>query len=172
MVFRPASVNLGSVGATAAVTITGTGFPTGMLAMQASLQYDKNVISISDPTCTGVFEGGSGIAGDLTTGKLVACFLFSPVSVTQGDLMTLTITRLAPGATTVTFVVSGMNTQYSTAAQLGATAFTASGNFIARPFAAPVVDGARPVVSATFYAPGAPRTGWLGVSYTFDRPAR
>jgi outer membrane receptor protein involved in Fe transport len=64
------------------------------------------------------------------------------------------------------------DTQYSTAAQLGATGFTDSGSFIARPFAAPVVDGARPVVSATFYAPGAPRTGWLGVSYTFDRPAR
>jgi outer membrane receptor protein involved in Fe transport len=64
------------------------------------------------------------------------------------------------------------DTQYYTAAQLGATGFTGSGNFIARPFATPVVDGARPVVSATFYAPGAPRTAWIGVSYTFDTPAR
>ena len=62
--------------------------------------------------------------------------------------------------------------QYYTAAQLGATGFTDSGRFIARPFATPVIDGARPVVHATFYAPGAPRTAWLGVSYAFDRPAR
>ncbi len=62
--------------------------------------------------------------------------------------------------------------QYYTAAQLGATGFTDSGSFIARPFATPVIDGARPIVHATFYAPGAPRTAWIGVSYAFDRPAR
>ncbi len=62
--------------------------------------------------------------------------------------------------------------QYYTAAQLGATGFTDSGSFVARPFATPVVDGARPVVNATFYAPGAPRTAWIGVSYTFDKAAR
>jgi outer membrane receptor protein involved in Fe transport len=62
--------------------------------------------------------------------------------------------------------------QYATAAQLGATGFTGSGDFIARPFATPVADGARPVVHATFYAPGAPRTAWMGVSYAFDTPVR
>ncbi|MFO1412886.1 MAG: TonB-dependent receptor [Burkholderiales bacterium] len=60
-----------------------------------------------------------------------------------------------------------LDKQYATAAQLGATGFTDSGAFIARPFAGPVVNGDRPVVHATFYAPGAPRTAWLGVSYTF-----
>ena len=62
--------------------------------------------------------------------------------------------------------------QYYTAAQLGATGFTDSGSFVARPFASPVIDGARPVVNATFYAPGAPRTAWLGVSYAYGGPAR
>lgn len=57
--------------------------------------------------------------------------------------------------------------KYYTAAQLGATGFTGSGNFIARPFAGPVIDGDRPIVHATFYAPGAPRMIWGGVRYTF-----
>ncbi|OJU14031.1 MAG: TonB-dependent receptor, partial [Caulobacterales bacterium 68-7] len=56
---------------------------------------------------------------------------------------------------------------YETAAQLGATGFTDSGAFIARPFSGPIVDGERPVRSATFYAPGAPRSGWVSVRYSF-----
>ncbi|MES2291008.1 MAG: TonB-dependent receptor [Pseudomonadota bacterium] len=47
---------------------------------------------------------------------------------------------------------------YATAAQLGTTAFDAAGNFVARPFAAPVIGGERPLLSSTFYAPGAPRS--------------
>jgi len=58
---------------------------------------------------------------------------------------------------------------YNTAAQLGATGLTANGAFIARPFAGPVIGGERPVVSATFYAPGAPRMVWAGVRYAFGR---
>lgn len=57
--------------------------------------------------------------------------------------------------------------EYYTAAQLGATGFDDAGNFVARPFSGPVVDGERPVLGATFYAPGAPRTFWVGVRYTF-----
>ncbi|MFO1313700.1 MAG: TonB-dependent receptor [Burkholderiales bacterium] len=60
------------------------------------------------------------------------------------------------------------DTKYYTGAQLGPTGFTSSGSFIARPFPAPVIDGARPIVHATFYAPGAPRTAWAGIAYTFD----
>lgn len=52
--------------------------------------------------------------------------------------------------------------RYATAAQLGATGFDASGNFVARPFAAPVIDGERPLLSSTFYAPGAPRSIQVG----------
>ncbi|MGH9845259.1 MAG: TonB-dependent receptor, partial [Blastocatellia bacterium] len=55
--------------------------------------------------------------------------------------------------------------RYYTAAQLGVTGFTASGNFIARPFAA--VDGEYPLQHATFYAPGAPRGAWGGIRFKF-----
>ena len=55
-----------------------------------------------------------------------------------------------------------LDRRYSTASQLGATAFTATGTFIARPFPT-VIAGERPLVHATFYAPGAPRMLWLGV---------
>jgi outer membrane receptor protein involved in Fe transport len=56
-----------------------------------------------------------------------------------------------------------LNRKYTTAAQLGANAFTASGNFVARPFAA--AGGEFPLVHSTFYAPGAPRTLWLGIKH-------
>jgi outer membrane receptor protein involved in Fe transport len=77
--------------------------------------------------------------------------------------------RPAPGWRVFLQVNNLLDKQYATAAQLGATGFTDSGQFIARPFAAPVVDGARPIVHATFYAPGAPRIAWIGVSYTFGK---
>ncbi len=57
------------------------------------------------------------------------------------------------------------NNRYYTAAQLGPTGFTDSGNFTARPFAA--VDGEFPVRHATFYAPGAPRGAWGGIRLSF-----
>jgi len=47
------------------------------------------------------------------------------------------------------------NKRYATAAQVGPTGFTSTGNFIARPF--PAVGGEFPVAGATFFAPGAPR---------------
>lgn len=61
-----------------------------------------------------------------------------------------------------------LNRKYSTGAQLGPTGFTADGRFIARPF--PAVGGEFPVQQSTFYAPGAPRTAWVGVRYLFDAP--
>ena len=63
-----------------------------------------------------------------------------------------------------------LNRQYSNAAQLGPNGFTANGNFIARPFPA-TAGGDFPVQQSAFYAPGAPRTAWVGVRYQFDRPA-
>jgi outer membrane receptor protein involved in Fe transport len=45
--------------------------------------------------------------------------------------------------------------RYYTASQLGATGFTAAGNFQARPFAP--VDGEYPLVQSTFFGAGAPR---------------
>lgn len=55
---------------------------------------------------------------------------------------------------------------YSTAAQLGSNAFTASGTFQARPFAANR-NGDFPLQHSTFYAPGAPRTFVVGLRYAF-----
>lgn len=55
--------------------------------------------------------------------------------------------------------------EYNTAAQLGPTGFTASGNFIARPFGPANNDA---TVQSTFYAPGTPRTLWVGIRYEFD----
>jgi outer membrane receptor protein involved in Fe transport len=59
--------------------------------------------------------------------------------------------------------------RYYTGSQLGATGFTDNGSFIVRPFAAPVIDGERPLVGATFYAPGAPRAYWAGLRYQFGK---
>ncbi len=58
---------------------------------------------------------------------------------------------------------------YYTAAQLGTTGFNSAGNFVARPFAGPIVDGERPGLGSTFYSPGAPRAFWFGARYSFGR---
>ena len=55
--------------------------------------------------------------------------------------------------------------RYYSAAQLGATGFTGTGAFIARPFAAVGAD--YPLQQATFYAPGAPRGVWGGLRLRF-----
>lgn len=54
-----------------------------------------------------------------------------------------------------------LDTEYSTAAQLGPTGFTDAGTFIARPF--PPVGGEFPIQHDAFLAPGAPRRAWAGV---------
>ena len=60
-----------------------------------------------------------------------------------------------------------LDRHYNTAAQLGATGFDARGNFVARPFAANA-NGDRPLLRSTFFAPGAPRSFWLGIRYAFS----
>ena len=57
--------------------------------------------------------------------------------------------------------------RYATAAQLNATGLTAEGNFIARPFSG--IGDNSSVVASTFYAPGAPRTVWAGLRYSFGQ---
>lgn len=55
---------------------------------------------------------------------------------------------------------------YSNAAQLGPTGFNDAGNFQSRPF--PInANGDRPLRHATFYAPGAPRSAWVGMKLAF-----
>lgn len=55
--------------------------------------------------------------------------------------------------------------RYSTGAQLGATGFTSTGSFVARPFAA--VNDAYPITQSTFLAPGAPRAAFGGIRLRF-----
>ena len=73
--------------------------------------------------------------------------------------------RFEPRLTLLTQVNNVLNREYSTASLLGPTGFTNNGNFVARPFANP--DAFQ---HATFYAPGAPRTFWVGLRYTLDAP--
>jgi outer membrane receptor protein involved in Fe transport len=55
-----------------------------------------------------------------------------------------------------------LDRRYASGSQLGTTGFDAAGNFVARPFAGPVIDGERPLLHSTFVAPGAPRTYLVG----------
>ncbi len=55
--------------------------------------------------------------------------------------------------------------KYYTGAQLGATGFTAEGNFSARPL--PAVNGQFPLASSTFFAPGASIGAWAGIKIGF-----
>lgn len=68
-------------------------------------------------------------------------------------------------------VSNAFDTHYYTAAQLSATGFGAEGAFVGRPFESPVIDGGRPLVHATFFAPGAPRAIWLGARVRFGKRA-
>jgi outer membrane receptor protein involved in Fe transport len=58
-----------------------------------------------------------------------------------------------------------LNHHYYTAAQLGATGFTAQGTFLARPL--PAAGGEFPLINSTFYAPGAPIGVWGGMRVRF-----
>jgi outer membrane receptor protein involved in Fe transport len=58
--------------------------------------------------------------------------------------------------------------EYFTASQLGPAAFNAAGRFVAQPFAGSV-GSEQPLLYSTFYAPGAPRSYWTGVKYSFGQ---
>lgn len=75
--------------------------------------------------------------------------------------------RPASGVTVFATVRNLFDKDYSTAAQLGPTAFDANGNYVASPFAGPVIDGERSLLSSTFYAPGAPRLVQVGARLRF-----
>jgi outer membrane receptor protein involved in Fe transport len=60
-----------------------------------------------------------------------------------------------------------LDARYASAAQLGATAFDADGRYVSQPFAGPEIDGERPRLSSTFYAPGAPRSVQIGLRASF-----
>lgn len=75
--------------------------------------------------------------------------------------------RPVPALTLFATVRNLFDRNYATAAQLGATAFDSAGRYVARPFAGPVIDGERPLVSSTFHAPGAPRSVEAGLRLAF-----
>ena len=70
------------------------------------------------------------------------------------------------GLTVFAQVNNLLDRRYSTAAQLGAAAFDAQGNFVARPFAANA-NGDRPLVHGSLLAPGAPRAVQIGLRWRF-----
>lgn len=75
--------------------------------------------------------------------------------------------RLGQGLRAFASIRNLFDKQYATAARLAATGFDPSGRFVARPFAGPTIDGERPLVSSTFYAPGAPRSVQVGMGFRF-----
>ena len=60
-----------------------------------------------------------------------------------------------------------LDRRYSSAAQLGANGFDATGNFLARPLPRDA-NGDYPLPHSTFFAPGAPRAAWVGLSYALS----
>lgn len=76
--------------------------------------------------------------------------------------------RASPQLTVFGRISNLFDRRYATAAQLGPAAFGANGGIVARPF--PAVGGEFPLVHSTFVAPGAPRAGWLGLRYEFEKP--
>ncbi|WP_371323455.1 TonB-dependent receptor [Dechloromonas sp. ZY10] len=73
--------------------------------------------------------------------------------------------RPSPALTVFASVYNLFDRRYASAAQLGATALTANGSFIARPFAASGDNTT--LLHSSFQAPGAPRTAWIGFRYAF-----
>ena len=96
----------------------------------------------------GVYYLGPGKAGGYGVVNLNAEYRFEPRFTVFGQINNL------------------FDREYYTASLLGPTGFTANGNFIARPL--PAVAGQFPIQQATFYAPGAPRTFWVGLRYQLD----
>jgi len=74
--------------------------------------------------------------------------------------------RLSPRWQLIAQVNNVFDTRYNSAAQLGATGFDGSGNFVAQPFDP---DNAA-VRHSTFYAPGAPRLVSASLRYAFGKP--
>ena len=76
--------------------------------------------------------------------------------------------RIEPRLTVFGQINNVFDREYATAALLGPTGFTSNGSFIARPL--PPAAGGFPLQHATFHAPGAARTFWVGARFLFDSP--
>ncbi|HYP85430.1 TonB-dependent receptor [Variovorax sp.] len=71
-----------------------------------------------------------------------------------------------PGWKVFLQVTNLFDRKYATAGQLGANGFTSDGAYIARALPANA-NGDYPVPQGTLYSPGAPRTAWVGLRYTY-----
>ncbi|MDL9997842.1 TonB-dependent receptor [Variovorax sp. J22P240] len=71
-----------------------------------------------------------------------------------------------PGVKLFVQITNLFDRKYTTGGLLGTNGFTVNGNFIARPLPANA-NGDFPVNRATLFSPGAPRTAWVGLRYTF-----
>lgn len=119
---------------------------------------------------------GQGVAGSLARGNENGqhqadgvYYLGSGRSPGYGVLNLSASVKPSKGLKLFAQVNNIFDRKYSTAAQLGATLFNSAGNVEGRPFP-PNAEGDRPVRNSTFYAPGAPRTMWVGLKYDFDAP--
>lgn len=71
-----------------------------------------------------------------------------------------------PGLKFFVQITNLFDRKYTTGGQLGINGFTVNGNYIARALPANA-NGDFPVSRATFLSPGAPRTAWVGLRYSF-----
>jgi outer membrane receptor protein involved in Fe transport len=71
-----------------------------------------------------------------------------------------------PGVKLFVQVTNLLDRRYTTGGQLGTNGFTVNGNYIARALPQDA-NGNYPISRATLLSPGAPRTAWVGVRYTF-----
>ena len=135
-------------------------FKAGLaLAIDARTSVDVDMAAISGAIARGNENGGHAADGT---------FYLGPGRSPGYAVVNLGVTvKASKGVTWFGRVGNVLDRRYATAAQLGATAFDASGRFVAQPFAADA-QGRVPLRSSTFFAPGAPRLFSLGLRYAFD----
>ena len=74
--------------------------------------------------------------------------------------------RPTPGIKLFVQVTNLLDRRYTTGGQLGINGFSANGSYVARALPQDA-NGNYPISRATLLSPGAPRTAWVGVRYTF-----
>jgi outer membrane receptor protein involved in Fe transport len=125
----------------------------GDLQASAKLSFDLDVVSASSSLARGNENDGHVPDGTYYLGPGS-----SPSYAVVNVGARYALTRRLQAVVQINNV---FDAQYYTAAQLGPTAFTSAGTFVARPL--PSIGGAFPIVRSTFYAPGAPLTWWVGL---------
>ena len=127
----------------------------------AKLAFDADVLYVGGSTARGNENGEHEPDGVYYLGP----------GATAGYAVLNIGAHIRPAAHVLVFaeLTNVADRKYYTASQLAATGFTRTGAFNSRAFAAPVIDGERPLLHATFYAPGAPRMLWAGVRVNFGR---